>query len=154
MNWHAIHMEMAQVSALNSTDRSTKIGCAIVNPADQSYLAVGCNRFPKGLPDHDVFHERPAKYTLTIHAEMNAIASAARNNGQLNGALLYSSMFPCSRCAVMIIETGIASVVSYEIRDERNLRLTSVLTRNKWIEEAELAHDILKLAGVNIVYLP
>lgn len=145
-------MRMAQECALKSTDQSTKIGCVIVNNETRQ-LVTGSNVMPQGFTRHQQFHDRPAKYTLTVHAEMSAILDSARWGKRLNGSTLYSSMFPCSKCAPHIIAAGITTVVSYPIRDERNLALTNSFTREKWVTEAELSRDILTLAGVNIRYI-
>lgn len=48
----------------------------------------------------------------TVHAEMNAILQAARYGPSIEGATLYSTMFPCYDCAKAIVNSGIVEVVS------------------------------------------
>jgi dCMP deaminase len=47
----------------------------------------------------------------TSHAELNAIANAARFGISLDGATLYCHMTPCYTCAKIIINSGIKRVV-------------------------------------------
>ena len=42
------------------------------------------------------------------HAEENAIYNA---NGNLEGAKLYCTLFPCNECAKAIVQTGIKEVI-------------------------------------------
>jgi len=51
------------------------------------------------------------EYGRSVHAEMDAICSAARLGVSLDGATLYTTTFPCHNCAKHIIASGIARVV-------------------------------------------
>jgi dCMP deaminase len=48
----------------------------------------------------------------TIHAEMNCIYNAANVGVSLKGGTLYTSMFPCVRCAMAIVQVGITTVIA------------------------------------------
>lgn len=48
----------------------------------------------------------------TTHAELNAIAQAARFGVRTDGATLYCKMTPCYTCAKVIINSGIKRVVA------------------------------------------
>ncbi len=48
----------------------------------------------------------------TVHAEQNAIAQAAKFGISVEGATLYSTMFPCYTCAKMLVNVGIKKVVA------------------------------------------
>ena len=52
--------------------------------------------------------ERPMKYMLVIHAEMNAILFSRRD---LSGCVLYSLYAPCENCLKFIIQTGIRKII-------------------------------------------
>ena len=54
------------------------------------------------------------EYGRMVHAEMNAIADAARLGRPVAGATLYVTTFPCHNCAKHIIASGIARVVFIE----------------------------------------
>ena len=47
----------------------------------------------------------------TTHAEMNAIAQAARYGTPIEGATIYTSMTPCLDCTKLLINAGISRVV-------------------------------------------
>jgi len=54
------------------------------------------------------------EYSRAVHAEMDAIISAARSGVGLRGATLYCTAFPCHSCARHIIAAGISRVVYIE----------------------------------------
>ncbi len=54
------------------------------------------------------------EYGRTMHAEMDAITSAARKGVSLKGSTLYCTTLPCHECARLIIGAGIARVVFIE----------------------------------------
>lgn len=48
--------------------------------------------------------------TISVHAEANAIAWAARYGMKLEGAELFTTLSPCPSCAMLIINAGIVRV--------------------------------------------
>jgi deoxycytidylate deaminase len=54
------------------------------------------------------------EYGRAVHAEMEALLSCARNGGQVRGAVLYSTTFPCHNCAKHIVCSGVTRVVYIE----------------------------------------
>lgn len=54
------------------------------------------------------------EYGRSVHAEMAALMSAARNGISVKGGILYSTTFPCHLCARHIIAAGISRVVYVE----------------------------------------
>lgn len=130
-----------------SKDRSTKVGAIAI---DDNYCLKGSgyNGFPRGVNDDlDHRHERPLKYRWTVHAEMNVIAQAARP--VLEGTtLLLTSLHPCATCAGLIVQAGIKRVITR--RTEQIKRIES--GREDWDEEARIAMDIFREAGVEVIY--
>lgn len=68
-----------------------------------------------------------------LHSEMNAIIQAAQHGVSTKGATLYCTHQPCSVCARMLVNAGIARVVyigdypdpfAMEILDEAGIELT------------------------------
>lgn len=53
-------------------------------------------------------------YVRAVHAEMTAMADAARHGVSLSGCTLYTTTFPCHDCAKHIIAAGIKRVVYIE----------------------------------------
>jgi cytidine deaminase len=54
------------------------------------------------------------EFSRTVHAEMEAILSAARRGSPIAGTHLYTTTFPCHECARLIVGAGIRRVVYIE----------------------------------------
>jgi deoxycytidylate deaminase len=54
------------------------------------------------------------EFTRAVHAEMEALSSAARVGVSVRGATLFSTTFPCHGCAKHIVAAGIRRVVYIE----------------------------------------
>lgn len=54
------------------------------------------------------------EYGRAVHAEMEALLSAARTGTSVRGAKLYTTTFPCHNCAKHIVAAGIDEVVFIE----------------------------------------
>lgn len=143
---HFRFVYLAEHVATWSKDPSTKTGCVIVRP-DSTVAAVGYNGFPMAIRDSpELLNNREEKYKRTIHCEMNAILSARE---RLNGYTLYTwPCCSCERCAVHIIQSGIAKVVFPKLdnydSDELNKR---------WESQFKLAETLFNEAGVDVVYI-
>ena len=80
-------------------------------------LATGYNGLPRGFEDHVERLQRPVKYDLIVHAEMNAIIQCARNGVSPVGATLYSSFSPCIHCSLAIVQAGITKIVTKHMHE-------------------------------------
>ncbi len=133
-------MEMAKLISKRSTCLRRKVGALLVK--DKRVLATGYNGAPKGLPhcsEVGCMREKlgiPAgeKQELCrgLHAEQNCIIQAAVFGVSTKGATLYTTHFPCSICAKMIINAEISEIVYEEDYDD------------------ELAKKLLKEANIKI----
>src|SRR3954463_7936064 len=108
--WDEFFIGMAEYVATASKDPSTKVGCVIARP-DRTVASVGYNGFPRGVIDSPSrLTHREIKYALVVHAEANAVLSAYE---RLDGCIAYVYPFPpCSSCAGVLIQAGIARVVA------------------------------------------
>lgn len=96
----------------NGTPRGTKncdeggcVRCAIVNANPEARKLSG-----SGYDDQT---RGPAfDYCVCCHAEENALIQAALNGISTAGATVYTTFYPCSFCARMIINSGIVRVVA------------------------------------------
>jgi dCMP deaminase len=62
----------------------------------------------------------------TIHAEVNAIAKAAKLGHSTDGATLFVTLSPCVNCALIILQSGITAVYYSQIyKDATGLELLS-----------------------------
>jgi dCMP deaminase len=127
MNWDEYFLRIAGVAAQKSKDPSTKVGAVIVRP-DRTIVSVGYNGFPRGVADTPQrLNDRPTKYSLVVHAEMNAILSARES---LNGYTLYTVPFmPCDRCFVHVIQAGIKRVCFLKALPDQEARWGEAFNR-------------------------
>ena len=135
--WHERFIKLAHEVAEWSKDPSKKVGCVLVK--NKRVISTGYNGFPKNISDSfDRLMDREQKYEITVHAEVNAITTAALHGVSTEEATAYITFHPCSRCASVLINAGIDSVY--------------VSTRNdiptRWVKNFVLASKLLAEAGV------
>lgn len=134
--WDHRYLELSQFISNWSKDPSTKVG-AVITDYNNRVVSIGYNGFPQHIFDDNRLEDRETKYKIIVHGEMNAILFA---NKSLEHCTLYTYPFmPCSRCASMIIQTGIQRVVSYNNIPDR------------WKTEFELSKLLFKEAGVELM---
>lgn len=118
----AVLIESAHVWSQRSTCSRLHVGCVIA--CDSRIVSTGYNGAPSGLR-HCEHQQPPADSSaggcsVSVHAEANAIAFAARRGLAVEGATLYSTHQPCLGCAQLIVNAGIARVVyqnPYRLQD-------------------------------------
>lgn len=109
-DWDHYHMSDANQKSTRSKDPNTQVGAVVVDKHNHP-ITSGYNGFVPGAEETDELWERPAKYDRVIHAELNAIAHAAKVGHATDGCTLYTTHFPCLECAKAIIAAGIVKVV-------------------------------------------
>ena len=141
-SWDEFYLNMADVIASRSKDRSAKIGAVLVK--DNAVISMGYNGFPRGVNDNvEERHERPAKYSYTEHGERNAIYNAARAGTATFGSTMYTQGVPCADCSRAAIQAGVSRLVAYWLADD-----TVFPT---WKESCGKGYEMLKEAGVEVV---
>lgn len=114
-DWQQRYLDLAQHISTWSKDPSRQIGAVVVGDSGQ-ILSIGYNGFPRGIDDDERLHDRETKYSLVVHAEMNAIYNATLNGISLRDSTLYVWGLPvCSDCARGVIQVGITRVVMNSI---------------------------------------
>lgn len=135
--WDQRFLGLASHIALWSKDPSTQVG-AVLADRNNRVISLGFNGFPRGVADDDRLHNREQKYEMVVHAEINAILFA---QGSLEDATLYvSPMPPCSRCASVIIQTGIKRVVAPH-------------PGKRWVDSCLLGLALLTEGGVESIWV-
>ncbi len=130
INKHEIGMILAQEYSKNSMDPSTKVGACIMD--DFYVISKGCNNAPRKWSDipweRDVekYGTFNTKYPYVIHAEMNAILKSRED---LEGKIMYVTLFPCPNCAKLIVESGISMLIYKEYRDCEDSRCAKRLLK-------------------------
>ena len=140
-DWDARFMDMADLVAGWSKDPSTQVGCIIVNPRRQ-VVSTGFNGFPRGVNDDPArYADRPTKYLMVLHAEQNAVLQAG---GDVRGGTAYVTHPPCAQCAAVLIQAGIARIVTRE---------PSPALADRFRDSFGAAELMLHEAGVDVVAL-
>jgi len=115
-SWDEYFLTITRQVAERSTCLRAKVGAVIVR--DRSILATGYNGAPAGMPhclDAGclIYTSKTPDGNVeencfrTIHAEINAIAQAARNGTRIDGADIYVTHTPCIHCFKTLVNTGI-----------------------------------------------
>lgn len=135
--WDIRFLGLAKFISKWSKDPSTQVGAVIVDKHNR-VVSVGYNGFPNGIEDDYRLKDRDIKYKLIVHAESNAILFA---NTKLYGCTLYTYPFqPCSRCAGLIIQSGIKKIV------------TPICNIARWEEDFKVSKELLEEANIQIKY--
>ena len=99
-------LDMAEQVARRGTCSRLKVGALLVR--DGRVLSSGRNGAPAGLEHCQ--HEADEPCEVSVHAETNAIAFAARAQGGAEGASLYLTHAPCLACSGLLINAGVSRV--------------------------------------------
>lgn len=115
--WHSTFLDMANTLGNRSHCVSKGVACFVTR--ENRIISTGINGTPSGLTncddvfcrndfDKELHHSFSQKYE--IHAEVNALLSAARNGISTNKASIYVNYSPCRDCAKSIIAAGIENL--------------------------------------------
>lgn len=118
--WENYFMDIAHVVAARSTCDRKHVGALIV--LDNRIIATGYNGSIPGAPHcddvgHDLVQSMDADGKLapncvrTVHAEVNAVAQAARVGIPCMGATIYVNTFPCWTCMKVVVTAGVRRIV-------------------------------------------
>lgn len=140
-SWEKYFMDIAFLVAKRSTCLRRFVGAVLVK--DKRLLATGYNGAPSGIRHcsetgclreqmHVPSGERH-ELCRGIHAEQNSIIQAALHGVSIKGATLFCTNLPCSICAKMIINAGIAKIYFHDGYAD------------------SMAKEMLKEAGVKVI---
>ena len=112
-------MEMAFLVSKRSTCLRRRVGAVIVR--DKHVISTGYNGSPRGTKHCEELGcirqqmniPSGTRHELCrgVHAEQNAITQAAYFGTSVVNATIYTTTFPCSMCAKILINAGITEVV-------------------------------------------
>ena len=144
--WDEYFMKITQTVMERSTCLRRQVGAVLVR--DKRILATGYNGAPKGLPhcsEVGCLREQMGvpsgeRHELCrgLHAEQNVLLQAASHGIRIEGSTLYSTVYPCSLCAKMLINGGIVRVVAAEDYPDEMAK--------QMFEQAGITVDIFKEA--------
>lgn len=135
-SWDKYFGDMAKVAATRSTCPRASVGCVLVR--DKHAIVTGFNGSVSGAPHCtdvgcDLVNNGCAR---VVHAEANAIATAAKLGHAISGSTAYVSMMPCRNCFQLLANAKICRIVYSEIY------------RDTWVLEAA------SRVGISIVQTP
>lgn len=138
-SWDSYFMEIAEVVKKRSTCLRRRVGAVIVK--DNRILSTGYNGAPKGLKHceevgcirekNNIPSGERHELCRGLHAEQNAIIQAAVFGMAIDGATIYTTLYPCVLCTKMIINAGIKRVV---LREDYNDSLSINMLEESGIE--------------------
>ena len=111
------YMSLALAVRERANCRGRKIGAVLV--FKDRVISTGYNGVPEGMQDcEDGGCERCLKrksgkgydVCICVHAEQNALISAARFGIRVEGAALYTTLQPCFGCFKELIQAGISDI--------------------------------------------
>lgn len=145
--WDLRFLRLAREVADWSKDPSTGCGAVLVDDLNR-VVGLGFNGFPRGVRDDERLHDRPMKYEVIVHAEVNACLQAGH---RAEGATLYvwpSFAVPpiCARCAGVAIQAGVKKIVG--LMPEQRER------SERWAESIAIARGMWEEAGLQISMYP
>ncbi len=134
--WSSYFLDVADRTALQSKDPSTKCGAVIVNDK-RRIIATGFNGFPESIEDRQEWlDDREVKYSLVTHAEVNAVLNAVAD---VNGAHLFITGPSCPECTKFIIAAGIKTV---------HWRMGQTDFLERWKDRLKISADIYEKANI------
>jgi dCMP deaminase len=122
--WDLRFLKLAKEVSTWSKDPTTKVGAIFVSQ-DKKIISTGYNGFATKVDDNkERYDDRETKIKLVVHAEINAIIYANRN--ELVNSYLYTyPLMPCSNCMAAVINCGCKTIISvFSINTKWNFDLT------------------------------
>ena len=119
-SWDKYFIEIAKLVQTRSNCVSRKVGAVIT--VDNQIVATGYNGAPKHLHHcidaggclrklNNIESGTRQEICRAVHAEQNAIISAAVKGVSIKGGTLYLNTYPCSICTRMLINAEIKRIV-------------------------------------------
>lgn len=112
LSWDEYFLKILESVAERSTCDRGRSGAVLIY--QRQIIATGYVGSPPGFPHcDDVGHLMVDGHCVrTVHAEQNALASAARLGIAVMGSTLVCTMTPCRVCAMLMLTAGVDSVIA------------------------------------------
>ncbi|WLA13398.1 dCMP deaminase family protein [Xanthomonas translucens] len=120
MDKHSYYMTIAMAVRKNANCLGRKVGAVIVR--DDRIVSTGYNGTPEGIKnccdggcvrckDRETYQASIGyDVCICVHAEQNAIVSAARFGNGVEGATVYSTLRPCFDCTKAMVQAKIKAI--------------------------------------------
>lgn len=120
--WDEYFLKLATEAAKRSSCSRRQVGAIIV--VDKTIASTGYNGTPTGTPNcneggcprcaSDTPSHAGYETCFCVHAEINAIALAARIGCRVGGGILYTTLRPCLSCLKASIQAGVKEILFSE----------------------------------------
>lgn len=121
---NVVLMQTAKAFAMRSTCSRAQVGA--VFSKDGRILSTGYNGAPARMEHCQHFANETEGCRVSVHAEANGIAWAARNGVSLDMSTVHTTLSPCYACCQLMINAGVAYVMYLNLyRDQSGLNLLS-----------------------------
>ena len=112
-SWDEYFLKLAMLASERATCPRMHCGCVLVK--HKNVIATGYNG---SLPGDEHCDEAGCMVidnhcVRTVHAELNALAQAAKHGNSVAGATAYITNMPCTTCAKALIAAGIKRIVVF-----------------------------------------
>jgi dCMP deaminase len=141
--WNRRYMDAADFYSSWSEDPKKQVGAVIVR--NNRILSYGYNGFPTGVStgeNGERLEDREKKLDFIVHAEMNAVVTAAKMGHKVDKSTMYCNFFPCPECAKAIIQSGIERLVTVKLKID-----------SKWHKKMLVSLGMLTEAKIKITFL-
>ena len=119
---HEYYMNIAMAVRKNANCLGRRVGAVMVK--ENRIISTGYNGTPEGFTncldggcvrcrDRDVFRAKNSvgyDVCLCVHAEMNALISAARFGNAVSDSIVYSTLRPCFDCTKAMLQAKVRAV--------------------------------------------
>jgi len=140
--WYDYFMDLARAASARSKDPRTNVGAILIGP-DRRILSLGYNGFPDGILETEERWTSAEKDKYVIHAEVNALANAARSGVSTDRSWAVITLAPCPNCARTLIAAGIKAVVVDAATTKARLE-----ARPELVDDYTLMRQLFDEAGV------
>jgi len=118
LEWDEYFMSIALLASCRSACSRLHVGSVIVK--SNRIVSIGYNGFIGGTPH--VSYITDGHEQAIIHSEINALGNSNRLGGvSLEGAVIYTSHYPCINCFKSIASNGIKEIVYLDDYDNNPL---------------------------------
>lgn len=107
LDWNQYFMSSAILISSRSSCERLKVGCIIVK--DNRIISSGYNGHITGTPHISIVDNNHEQ--TTIHAEINALAYAAKYGVSINNSIAYITHYPCINCFKALIASGVTKII-------------------------------------------
>jgi deoxycytidylate deaminase len=138
--WH----ELKDFAHKASGDRKTHVASCLIWPDGRKVFGANRLRDDHGLTDQEIAERpRPKFHDAMKCGESNVIDKATQLGLNFSEARLYTTMFPCPRCAEKIAKTEIKYIVALTHRTKHNGKFDNPLEDSrKLFDKAKIEYEI------------